>query len=490
MASYWPAIVSVKDERTGEYSLKLKPAGDNGVIEIPSPYDGCPDLRPSRLFAGYSGIEIDGLSSGNAYLAESIVNGVPFTAGRWLAASMTISRTSPATGSTLFDWPNQGTTNPGGSIVTYYFAQGAHLSNKYRGYTMLETSTEQMGLLPQGTEDIVAIDYGLGVHQVGGGSSTSLLFPLEGRVYFSVTNGWATDEGVLSVQPVFPGNEAVSRWDGAAIYYMQWVQGSGGSGGSWAGPFVYATREDLKLESFPEADVDALDVDEVRENLVFSVSKKTTDVLSTQKQLMIADYDGKDDLDGTLDSHGVVPTEFMATEANGTNPAPVTARTGVNAGSSGDEVGGVCTFDPEAGYAPTWVVMPRLPYNGTASGPTPSIPFTFGMSMVRSLGPTWLYDVGEFQFTGWGGATPQNCTLVLEARVADADDSSAAWFTAGAVGRPSGDNVSYIQFDYIPNWQRFGSWGSDKQNMSFRARLQNSTGGTIATTLIHEMRAY
>lgn len=508
MASAWPVAVIVKDTSgpSPSYSIRIRPPGDlegpGGPPLAPDHTDGSPVYRLSTMFPSLSGdIDIDGISSGNAFLNQPITNGSPNIVNRWLAVTASVSSASTTPNSALFEYDSP---DPGSSLVSFYYEKSTSLASDMAGQTELESTGSAMGFGANPNAEVVGVDYGIGVHEFSPTGVTPLLFPLKGEFFFSVTRDWAANSAPANFA-TYPGGAPFERdISGADILRMSWNTDTE----SWDGPYVFATAETLGFQIVLDVDgetilvdgeVDAFDVDVglgsgvpnwSRMNIVYSPAKETWSLLQPQtgnvSQLMI--LDGVEDTapgreETLVPASGAGPVRLQSDPIPPTSgPTPtrnVPPKIGLTDIGSGDELDGVCSWDPYkdpsgAGGDQTISLLTRVDLIAAAGIP-------FGLSGVRLENEGDVsHDSMHFQFTGWGTFTPENAFIDVYARFGEATTNLNDYTFIGGTRRFADRETSEWQWDFLPAWT-----GTLDSRVSFVAVMRPYPGSPQRAVLSH-----
>lgn len=333
----------------------------------PNTYQATPDHSVATVFPQHADIELDALSTGNDLIGPLRANGGLDLANqaRWQAVSLSLRPGATGLGpQSIVQRAPLATLGSGGSVFSHYLdgsnsAPGG-LPPRLVGRTVIERPRTHLGFSAASEPTIDAMDWALGVLASGGVSSvstagqTSILFPRGlGRLYFSVSSGWAAaNPQGFAVES--PGGSGVST-SGQDIYCVEYDATLG-----WGTPFVLLSGAELGLD--PEEDLDALAYDPGAGTVVYSVVHRPG---SSRSQL----------LGYQSGANGPAPY-LAAVPLRDYNDTPLMQAAGLLDVS--DDVSAICLPDPEPG-------IDCDPFLGVRFEPTPLPVLDVGLSVERSV---------------------------------------------------------------------------------------------------------
>ncbi|QDV07984.1 hypothetical protein Poly30_35200 [Planctomycetes bacterium Poly30] len=416
MASTLPAGVIYTTNQGGttlqRTAMRLKGPGDQAG-NLPaawapqgtyptSDYGEAVDLGPMMFGHGsqqttinFGTLGIDAHSSGNGIIPPMMVQGnnlVLDASGpnAWFALSVSLAHESTPTYIQASFWdvatgPAQN-RSAGSHIASYYLSDSLGIHWSYPGASLLETTRENFGFGSVTTDDIEALDYGIGVLTYSGPTARNVIFTNVNDYYFSVNEDyvdWFMTNN--SARPAFTdfGNPSEAPPHPGVIYRMLWDEASG----SWSAPAVHVTAESLGFMN-GDGNVDALEVEASGNRIIFSATKDST--WDNSKF-----YNSADDASQIMSYD--MGTGYLA-PARDVDGTKLTSKLNVtDNGNDADELDGACGFDPEALDSDSLVGIP-IPFSVDDKEP-------LGISIVRSQGLS--RDNLMVHVTGWGDVDPQ-----------------------------------------------------------------------------------
>ncbi len=392
-----------------------------------------PDFSLQAMFSALAAdIEIDAHSTGNDVIPKLDAQGVPHLtrSGQesWLGVVVSMGAHQSGAdaqglpGSNVERARNSGRSNRS-DLFSFYFDESSWIHPTLRGTALVEQSREDLGFPSGGTEDIDALDFGLGVTSFAGATTPSLFFSRRGDFFFSVTPACVPN---LGSKFALNGNAQEVPADPGVVYHITWSPALGWS----PKPSIYRTLDELGLDDGD--DLDALAVDMGNDTTVFS-----TQLVAGRSQLLVHDV-----------ARGNGHTELQ------NHPTPTTkAKTTTKIGSidDTDDIDAVCIYDPRELALGTHMGTPTGWADLTGVGQPLGISITRAESISEDGREALL-----IQTTGWGGTTPSNAQVFLWIS-ADYDPllpwSNATWHLVDTTGKPRrlAENATEFIIDIPPN---------------------------------------
>ena len=400
---------------TGRDEVYIKAPTSSGVVNVAtsSVPVGTRSYELGDLFGAYaSDISVAAWSTGSSHIpGPDTPNAWPDLQGMsaWMMAVVSVTdETQGLPGSMIAQrWAMNGTRQtPGADLYGYYMSHSVGLSPNLTGTARLERRCEELGFV--GSEDLDAIDHGMGVMLHAQSEPHFVFFYNDTELFFSLDSSCLDAVNQIAGTGGFAGGLPANA---STIYLVTW-QGNG-----WGAPTIFRDATALGLSA--EAEIDALAVDTTSNNVVYSVKKGLG-----LPQLIFHN----------ATNYGTV-VEFVDGDGNS-----VSGKIGVKSNDVTDDVDGVDILDPEAGvYGYSY---------GTAQGTSTLVTTDrgplVGLSMTRGAtklgGRTELH----FQAVGWGGAAPTDGFVLFEfvdpfTGGAGVDLSTLGWRTLGVVSRTNRD---------------------------------------------------
>lgn len=497
MASSWPAGVILKSD--GGQALKLRPVVDDGgprLLEDFAP--GGPGVDYSQVFdvPGFTNVEVDAISTGNGFIPGLDGTGTPTMGNRFLVAAMSLDDAT-APGPNVFHHGTSATL-PGSAIGSYYFHLSKYIPFELVGKSRLEFNGDDVRLQASSNPDIVGLDFGMGIHDLGVDTSGSQFFRQGEWMYFSVTPEFAQNNQQPFASPS-PGLPASLNPLPGDIYVRRWDPQNG-----WDGPYLFATAQDLGFavvdpgtEPEDHPDVDALDYDSFHNIIIYSMTETTRSMLHssvTGSQVMVADFAEGTSPGYNLGIREVSPTPLKSRAGGQTKKVTVRIRIDDLGGpDSEEEVDALCTWDPEGGDATPNALTPVREGTQSPGGPPVALANQMSISMTRVPlpGGSTTYDRGVLQISGWGPIQPRTSLIKVFRKhgkvnevVTDPNDD---WTQIAIIQRHANRHDSVYNYDTLP-----ANWSSNNTVFtSFRAELwtrdRNNAWIMVATSWAGEI---
>ena len=378
-----------------------------------------PDYSIAAMFGMFgtalvANIRLGSESTGNDSIPRLDANGVPLVQANqtWMGVTVSVTTgTMGATGSVIYQRRNR--VNPpvpaGADLFTYYYDGSQGIDPRLVDATVLEQSSQQLGL--SGTVDVDGLDFGLGMISHARGTTTTILFTNETDFFFTLTRACL----VTLPSSFMPGGKAP---DATTIYRITW-DASAGTAGAWLAPSIYRDALDLGLDP-AEDEIDAIAVDPVTESTIFSTTRFPW--TTAPSQLMV---------------HGHGPTgDYFHGVLLNNHGVPVANKLGLLSNDITEDIDALCVTDPERQFATLLA---------TAIGTVKNPPFSeipMGLSVCRSRSPApQLDELLHVQITGWGPNAPADSIVVIQYSF-DAAPIPTNWTDYAWLWRPStSDNL-------------------------------------------------
>ncbi len=434
----------------------VKPAAGIGpAMALHDPISGeVPDFTMSGLFPDYWDVlEIDAQSSGNATIhdvAESSNPPHPDLSGAqgWMELIISVDNDSLGTPGSLIAnrvAQSSGRSTPGSDLFGFFQEGSTGVHSSLPGRTLLEVSAERFGFTNE--EDMDAFDFGIGLLSLDPTHEPDSFFRFKNQFFFSLSpdcvvavNARAALLGKPFAQPGGPA-------DPASIYVVR------RENGVWGTPEVYMEASVLELDPLMD-NVDGLEVDPVRENVVFS-----TQPHPLRSQLRYLDFDSK----------ASVPVRNLSDLGDGGGGL---ASHRLGSSEDTDDIDAVCIIDPKVvnkkvRLTPAFPGVQTLSLTGSpnlATLPVPdesqastqlgiptdaptkfSNPVPIGLSVTRSWSPSGHQL--HFQATGFGEAPPSAgvISFFIESPI-----GGVGGFSATTI--PLGHQVGRSAAEFLVDW--------------------------------------
>lgn len=417
------------------------------VANYPDPGGGpWVDYSSTAMFGSFAQhMEINGHSSGNAFIPGLDENNVPSVGGMgtWMSVIVSVSNDSIGAPGSAIRRRTKGTlpgtgarVTPGSDLVGYYYEESTGLPAGLAGSTLVEQAAEGMGL-PGSNEDLSALDLGLGVNTRNIGTSSMLFFPSRNHYYFTVSK--ASVPGInahgIAISQAFAETQGGSPVPAnAATIYRTTYNGS-----YWETPVEFRTPADLGIVAGIH-DVDALEVS--GDTVVYSIDKNVpAGYFDLPSQLMIREG---------ASGYGGPRYPLMSYEGPGGATAEVVDKTGATDDTSNAD--GVCIIDPEAYSYDTHLGSAVGHFSGAANNKA-----SMGLSVARWTkgSPSFFKTHMIAQVTGWGDAKKPFKTGIKYAYSLDYNPQQAgmngSWIYLGYVDRNKDDFTVELNFQVPDN---------------------------------------
>lgn len=447
MASAWPAVVVVEGPSdNGGEQLRLKgvgdqvPSGNATLVSLSSPL-AVPLVAQSGEYValnahlGLGAGDLDAISSGNAIIGVPSA-GVAGTPQGWMNITVSIANQANGPLDGYFEDAAVAGRQVGSELVSYAVKRSVRFPDTFVGQAVLETNRMQFGFEAGSTDDIKALDYGMGVQSVNLPGRETALFGQRHQFYFSVTRAFANGPSTLADSFAYPasGGPPIAA-NATDIYFTECVNGVWQPVIQWLPGDLLGLNRDLD-------ELDALEVHVDEETVIYSASTdsewgyagipvKQSQMPGDTSQLMIAAFDRSVTPIVTTES----PTPLMD-QATGGSTTTVASEIGVIDLGDASEVDAVCVVDPE-GHLHDEVC-------GTLFRDATRRDDRMGISLVRSV-ISVTDSRHTLQATGWGGATPQAATVFVFRRRLDHNGvAGSSWNLVLRTLRTAADNeVTY-----------------------------------------------
>lgn len=242
------------------------PGGKPGDYVVPAP--GMPDYRMSLILQGVTGLDVDAFSIGLDWVLSDGDGELFVPPGHWGGITFSVNRDSEGMPGSVIRREHDDPTGQeaGGDLFFYIFPGSFPLPPGLVDETFHIQDPREMDIEEAGAPDTPEMDahdlYVSALYQDN--PSLTALLPTEvttPRAFFSVTSATAS-----TVPVAWRGGSAAS---GATIYMSEWI------GGTWTTPTPFRTFTDLTLAV--DEEVDAIAVDLVREEMLFSTKTASRD---------------------------------------------------------------------------------------------------------------------------------------------------------------------------------------------------------------------
>ncbi len=429
---------------TPEATLVSPPFGSTTVLLqefTPLRYPLVPDYSIAAMFPNLVGdIELNAKSTGNSQMAPLDNQGLPLvgTSDRWQGTVLSVDNAAQG----LPTGPiarrlglTSGRTTPGADLYSFYATDSLGLHDSVAGSAFLEQSAESFGFGgASATQEVDALDFGMGVLSESGSTRDAVLFPNRETVYFSLDPSCLMDVNSATGGAFAMLNGQFVPADACTVYEIHWSE----TQFTWSTPCVYVTAADLMLVPGVD-DIDALEVDTRLGTVVFS-----TQIHPTRSQLRIYGKDPQENyvLADFRDSTG----DLVTTKAGLRDPLE---------GSPADNVDAVCIIDPEYSVHPVYFGVPRdIAFGNSGLG-------QLGVSVTRCRPTRTSDEIMVVHASGWAGVPP-----TTQGRIhfyySNSYDSSTSWLLStwellSIVDRLPGEDLSVTTYTLPPNLTTEGS---------------------------------
>ncbi|WP_145201408.1 hypothetical protein [Planctomycetes bacterium Poly30] len=295
--SAWPfALV----ER-GDNVVRLKGPGDQPATSPPQAWQSPftltatdPIYSTGVLFPGSNPPTIDAMSTGNDVIPAANSVGTPAVGlanFNWLALAVTVKNGGTGKNPSIL-WQEQGKygSRTGASVLSYYFDGSIGINPRLVDKTVLEASRNHLGYASTSSNDINAMDYGIGLMTCNEGPNLDPLIYTTNEFFFSVTREWANSNSTVAFAR-HPGTTAAPSLPPHAgtIYRLEWNENATATAGAWSAPEEFVPASDLFWNGYVEESVNDFDVDmlavcPLTNTIIYSTSRET---LGAPSQLMI-----------------------------------------------------------------------------------------------------------------------------------------------------------------------------------------------------------
>lgn len=323
-----PAGLSLAEGSGVSAETYVKPAGASGPAEaLHAPLSPeTQDFTLSGMFPQYADVlQIDAHSSGNATIHDVHPFSFPpvpnyFGVEGWMELAVSVDNDSKGLPGSLIAKRvanPTGRNTPGADLIGFFMRGSTGIASSLPGRSLMEIRAERLGF--GGQEDPDAFDFGVGIFSLDPDPQLDAFFDTEDRYYFSLDPACvdAVNQRAALLGTAFAGGVA----DPASIYWVQMEDGA------WGPPLVYRSASELGLS--PQLDnLDALEVDPKRENVVFS-----TQPHPHRSQLRFLDWD----------SSKYPPIQNLSDLGDG---ATGFATQGLGVNDETDDIDAVCIEDP------------------------------------------------------------------------------------------------------------------------------------------------
>jgi len=312
--------------------------------------ENSPDYSPAALLAGLNRSLATGASAATelelaAFSAGSDVCGSISTSGNlsanngWYGLSISLAP-KPATESFgLAGSVVRSLDNPHGTLVGYYLEGSAGIDSNLIDSTAIEQTDVQLGFSSTEDVDIQGADWAMGaIANDPDGSRTGIIAPTRDRLYFTVSEEWATANSGHLVQGPGPSFYTLTLGN---IYLMKWEDQGGGTFG-WSLPEEAFPWSELVGTATP-IEIDALSVyykEQIptpTERVIFSTAGHTlADQIMGYDRAVMQTANPAGHAVPLRNPSGVLVSDELGLEIDPIKDYP-------------DDIDSMCAIDPEAG---------------------------------------------------------------------------------------------------------------------------------------------
>ncbi len=386
MTVAWPTAYL---ERIPNSKTFLKVRGPGTVVGggmPPSPATEA-GYRIADLFPNNPGIKLDAMSTGNGVIpnADIVSGNIDPDNNNWLTVTASVEKNSQGPANSLVN-DSFLAGEEANTLFGHYLDESTFIDPFLVGATIVEAPASRIGCGPNSVQDLVGLDFALGVLTYNTQVDSAVSFPNGlGEFYFSVTQQWAFGPGGTNFAKD-AANNTVDAHPGA-IYKTFWTQGIG-----WSMPEVWIHQDRLAPPE-SQLDIDALEIDLSSNRILFSATTES----NLQSQIMLAERGG--------------PLPVPAKDGHGVKVAD---RLRVDDGV-GTDVDALCGTDPEGAALVNSIGFQGGPHTQVSALGQMASGESGGLSIARVGTGPGVDTPGYFMvLSGWGAHPPADSLCVMD----------------------------------------------------------------------------